>query len=461
MQIMGLGLNPDGELFFQPTEQSAFARQILSEWEKQPQGAVSFRGEVRPEAAVEGDPLIVGWTFLICSTDPHRDQLIDILQPLAQRRGMDTPLAPLLFNGEPDEDWPGWVETNLNSRRLEGKTVPHYILIVGSPQLIPFKLQSFLDTFASVGRLDFDTLDDLNAYIRKVIRLEGTPQPVVSREALLFATDQGLPDPTFYSRRYMVEPLKDYIETHMHVPTHFLAGSDATKSNLAAALAARTPALVYSASHGLAATRQPLDYQVRYNGALCCQTRNRFSPPELFSADDVPLNRPFMEGAVFFQFACFGYGTPASSDFNHWMYDRPQQFSGQAFVSALPKRLLAHPNGPLAYIGHLDSALLHGFANPDDPQGGGRWGARMSAYVGVINKILGVKSSGMAMQDINDRFNAANFAITNTYDRQRRGTLQWNEQTEMRLVDNWLARTDAQNFMILGDPAVRLRLPEA
>ncbi|MGZ9190290.1 MAG: hypothetical protein ACXW39_09570, partial [Nitrospira sp.] len=29
----------------------------------------------------------------------------------------------------------------------------------------------------------------------------------------------------------------------------------------------------------------------------------------------IPANEPFLEGAVFFQFACYGYGTPAQSDY--------------------------------------------------------------------------------------------------------------------------------------------------
>ncbi len=463
MQIMGLGLDPEGELLFKPTEQAVFARQILAEWGNVPKGAGSgsFRGEVMPQAVVAGDPRAVGWTYLIHSADPWRDQILEIMKPLAERRGMEEPKAPLLFSGEAEDEWLDWIETHCNSKRLEGKTVPHYVLIVGAPRLIPFKFQSFLDTGASVGRLDFDSLDDLEAYVHKIIRLESAPEPVVSRQALLFATDQGLPDPTFYSHHYMAEPLKDHMENRLKVPTHFLAGADATRPNLSAALTALNPALVYSASHGLAAIRKPLDYQKRYNGGLCCQYEGRFTPEDLFSADDIPLDRPFLEGSVFFQFACFGYGTPATSDLSHWRFDYVEEYAGQEFVAALPRKLLAHPHGPLAYIGHLDIALLHGFADPKDPQGAGRWGARMSVFVGAVNKILGVQSSGLAMQDLNDRFNAANFAITNTYDRQRRGALQWSEQAETRLVDNWLMRTDAQNFMILGDPAARVRLPEA
>ena len=39
----------------------------------------------------------------------------------------------------------------------------------------------------------------------------------------------------------------------------------------------------------------------------------------LITAEDVDGEQPFLEGSVVFQFACFGYGTPAESDFRHWL----------------------------------------------------------------------------------------------------------------------------------------------
>ncbi len=38
-------------------------------------------------------------------------------------------------------------------------------------------------------------------------------------------------------------------------------------------------------------------------------------------------------------------------------------FGEHDFVAALPKRLLAHPRGPIAYAGHRDTAWRHGFAD--------------------------------------------------------------------------------------------------
>jgi hypothetical protein len=74
------------------------------------------------------------------------------------------------------------------------------------------------------------------------------------------------------------------------------------------------------------------------------------------AAEDVAVDRPFFEGSIFFQFACFGYGTPAESDFNHWTQGDVLINAPEDFIAALSKRLVSHPSGPLAVVAHLDLA---------------------------------------------------------------------------------------------------------
>lgn len=61
------------------------------------------------------------------------------------------------------------------------------------------------------------------------------------------------------------------------------------------------PVSLYTASHGLGAVNQTAEIQHRYNGAICCQHHGDLTLDALFSADDVPYDRPYLEGAVFFQ----------------------------------------------------------------------------------------------------------------------------------------------------------------
>jgi hypothetical protein len=72
-----------------------------------------------------------------------------------------------------------------------------------------------------------------------------------------------------------------------------------------------------------------------------------------------------------FQFACFGYGTPAVSGYTHWSRSIAAYQAPFELVSALPEAAIAHPRGPIGYIAQADYALLHAFTDPTRPGGDG------------------------------------------------------------------------------------------
>jgi hypothetical protein len=243
-----------------------------------------------------------------------------------------------------------------------------------------------------------------------------------------------------------------------------LLAHDATKTNLLKALAAGRPAVVYTASHGLGLEGAPVADQRRLNGAIFCDSTGTLMDEDLLSADDVP-DSPFLEGGIFFQFACYGYATPATSDYQHWLQPGLKSTPIEPFVAALPKRLLAHPHGPIAYIGHVDTAFLHAFADPASPDGGNdRWGRRMSPFVYAIDQLLGMQPSGLAMQRLNERYNVANYALTMAHDAQRKEELNLEDESTLnKLTDDWIFRSDAKNYLVLGDPgaAFQVAAPKA
>jgi hypothetical protein len=181
---------------------------------------------------------------------------------------------------------------------------------------------------------------------------------------------------------------------------------------------------------------------------------------DLYSALDVPIDKPFLEGAVFFQFACFGYGTPAQSDYSHWIDGVPENYADTDFTAALPKRLLAHPRGPIAFIGHLDTAFLHGFVDVEAPHILDRWHSRISPFVEAVNQLLRTQPIGLAMDNMNKKYSVHNALITNTYDRVKRGKMKWDSAKMADFLSRWIERSDAQNYMVFGDPAARLRILE-
>lgn len=470
MRIMAFGKKMSGDLLFKAVDEQEFLHALV---EALPRNApalqamadsasrgVSFKGEMGRRVKDAGDPIQAGWSILVAKQDPRHNEIIEALKPLAHHRGMEDPAAPLVFGGEPEDSWGDWLQDNYFARELEGKKVPQYVLLAGGPDVLPFRLQSLMDVVANVGRLDFESVDQFSQYAQKLVRLETAAAPVVKREAILFAPDGGSHDPTYFSREYMVKPLNEHIKLQLNFETTALMGENATKAKLVEATQGAQPALVYTASHGLGLTGDPIDKQKQFNGAVCCQASGGLTLDDLFWADDVPMSEPFLEGSVFFQFACYGYGTPAQSDYTHWLNNVPKRYAEVDFVAALPKRLLAHPRGPIAYVGHLDTAFLHGFTDQNDPYILERWHTRIQPFVHAVDQLLEVQPSGLAMEDMNKKYSVSNIMITSVYDRLKRGTFKWTPDTERRFVDTWIIRSDAQNYMIFGDPAARLRIPE-
>ena len=123
-------------------------------------------------------------------------------------------------------------------------------------------------------------------------------------------TDFGPSDPTFYSANYLVKPISEYISSKLHFKTKTLLGGQSSKSNLMQSLKQNKPALVFTASHGAGFLNENFLTQKKLNGAIYCQGGEDIPLDDiLFTSYDIPVDEAFLEGAIFFQFACFGYGT--------------------------------------------------------------------------------------------------------------------------------------------------------
>lgn len=482
MNIMSFGIDySTGHRIAEPIDEQDFSRMILGSFPHETLGrtaaytaaARSYKVHfLRPEVIAHTpnfeDPLSVGWKFLVSKMDPLKEKIIDAIEPLAKHRGMKDPRKPLIYDCTGEDQWMDW--TRINCYSIASTEAPYYVLIVGGPEQVPFRFQSMLDGAIAVGRVSFDSIEDLEQYVKKVIRLEKAENPVVTRKAVMFAPNWGLEDPTFFSKTFMAQPLSEYARNDLSFPTTTLFEDDATKANLAAAIAHSNPAMIYTASHGLGAPKEDLSVQKKYNGAICCQDMIApGNPPHegFYSADDVPDNGTPAEGSAFFDFSCYGYGTPARSDFYHWTQNRasgadgnPNFNAAQDFISALPKKLLAHPRGPIGFFGHVDTAWLHGFADPANPYVLERWTARMGPFKKAVEQILGAHSLGMVLNSMNSGFNIGNFMLTNTYDRIRAGAEVMTPEKNSKLVDYWITRNDGQNYLLFGDPGTRVRIPE-
>jgi len=167
--------------------------------------------------------------------------------------------------------------------------VPYYLLIVGSPEAIPFRFQSQLDVQYAVGRIHFDSLEEYASYARSVAASE-TRDVKPSRDVAFFGVANEDDRATQLSAAELVEPLRDHLANAAGDWTfRSFMREEATKEQLAQLLGGgQTPALLFSASHGMGF---PLgsERQLGHQGALLCQDwpgpvewRNRGAIPQDF-----------------------------------------------------------------------------------------------------------------------------------------------------------------------------------
>jgi hypothetical protein len=412
------------------------------------------------------NPLEVGWALLLPPRSRETEAIEAALKPLVLHRKGQVIYSPIPFDSCPPDAWIRDKYNQMDSR-------PYYVLLAGSVQDIPFRFQYNFDVSAAVGRLSLNTIEDYSAYAIKVVEFETRDKLSVARRAVVFATEHPSSQDggaTYLSRYFMAEPLADMI-TKKGIPVTKLLGIDnndnqkpANLNNLKEALQETQglfPALVYTATHGLGVPgygKEDEEIRRRMQGALVCQDYD--GQDGVFSEDHVP-NGSFLHGSIVCTFACYSAGTPARSDFFHWLHD-PRLLTCRPikdFVAALPIRMLAHPQGPLAYLGHIDPSFGLSFTGPDQNIGNRSWGSRMGPFRDAVKLLLDGATIGYAADSINATYSQLSVSLANDEDDFRANPNKAHESPwRGELVNKWIARNDMQNFVVLGDPAVKAKM---
>jgi Peptidase family C25 len=342
--------------------------------------------------------------------------------------------------------------------------VPYYLLIVGSPREIPWSFQYDLDVEYAVGRIYFETDDgkpDYEAYHRyaqSVVLVETLPSSLPPTAAFFAPNHDAATQ--FSSEQLVVPTFTELVEwsTDRNPGWQFsdhLEGN-AGKSRLTELLGGgKTPALLFTASHGIGFDRGD-SRQLAHQGAIVCQdigpVQGAGPVPEkaYFSANDV-ADDARLHGLISFHFACFAAGTPDINDFpDADKVFRDQQIAPFPFVARLPQKLLAHPRGgALAFVGHVDRAWTTSFllSRTDEPQ--------IDTFLSLAKDLIDGSPVGHAVEFFNDRYAERATALTSLLNKVRMGRIA-DEAFKSSLASTWLDHNDARNYVILGDPAVRL-----
>ncbi len=408
-----------------------------------------------------------GWGVVF---HPDEDEaVLKALQPLIEHRRRqigDDRLARVL-TVQPGEGHDQFLARfNVRVGSVEPSRVPFYLLIVGSPQRIPFSFGHLLDIEYAVGRLHFDAPGDYQNYVAGVIDYETSGSVPNRREAAFFSPRNAGDGSTALSARLLVEPLLkgsgDSLDSgaqpvgsrHRFAVTAF-DGERATKANLLGLLTrsgnAAPPAFLFTAGHGLGIMK-PKPEQKALNGALVCQDwpgAGGLKPDHFLAGADLD-GQAKVSGMVAFHFACFGAGTPSHDRFLHRAGEPPPRIAEESFVAALPKALLSHRNGgALAVLGHVERAWGCSI-------GDAMTGSQIVPFRNAIERIMAGEPVGLALKDFNQKYAALSAGLARKLENESFGV----PVPDLELTLAWLERNDAEGYALLGDPAVRLRIDD-
>jgi hypothetical protein len=358
--------------------------------------------------------------------------------------------------------------------------VPFYLMLLGRPGpiqpddqiYIPLNFQYELDIFWGVGRLCFTGTDgrhrltDYTTYANRVIdvesRSDAEAEQRLNKQLVLFGTRHELDTSTIRSADELVTPLNawstaaDNIPARQGIVPQPLLGADATRANLARALSGgdnrKPPAVFFSATHGIGLPPND-DRLVLQQGALVTQDwtgfgsikREHWFGGEEISAMAADLR---LDGNMAFLFACYGAGCPQQDEFIFDPEKGRPQIAPFPFVAQLPQQLLLH--GTLAVLGHVERAWTYSFSGTETAI------AQSQPFEDVIGRLLLGYRAGSATDDFNVIQGARAMSLTQELEDMKFGKIV----EPLELARLWMARNDARNYALLGDPAVRLPFQE-
>lgn len=350
--------------------------------------------------------------------------------------------------------------------------VPFYLMIASRPgplnegdkAFIPLNFQYELDIFWGVGRLLFSDasgqhkLDDYKAYAERVVAWEQRQDAAsrLSKEIAFFGTKHEEDTSTIRSAEELITPLVEWSKTEK-IPTEKGIGQtvylaeQATRSNLEKLLSAsKPPALLFTASHGIGLPVSD-DRLVMHQGALVTAEFTGFGGikrDHWMAGEDLDgMSNTSVEGMIAFLFACYGAGCPRQDEFIFDADKKRPVIAPFPFMAQLPQRLLA--NGALAVLGHVERAWTYSFSGTE---------AGTTRQVQPFQDVLGRLLQGRPAGDATDQFNVIQGARSLTLTEELEAISYGATPDPTLLSRLWMARNDARNYALLGDPAVKLAI---
>ncbi len=329
--------------------------------------------------------------------------------------------------------------------------VPQYLLIVGSPEDIPWEVQYDLQLRRFVGRLDLPS-DGLARYVEALLGDWDSIGPSPSH-TLGWSVDHGGGDITTTMRHAVGRMIASGFLTDSTTPelalgARFITGAEASHAALQEAIVGHRPSLIYTTSHG---ATMPLDDAAAMRAQLGLPVDADFT-----TADPAALaSGGGAAGAIWYAHACCSAGSTGRSAFDGVLAAGSHGARVVSAVAAcgdvtapLPRALLGAQRPLRAFVGHVEPTFDWSIVQPETKQHLGP-SLRETFH---RNLFLG-QPVGMAL----DAVRQTGAAFLHSYDILREMVISEDARGEMgRLLALQLAARDWRSIVLLGDPTCRI-----
>lgn len=408
---------------------------------------------------------------LILPEGPEGDRLRDLIRPLIELRREQQGGHPIREYRVPKgpmsmAEAALWRKRHFDAGEHLNAEVPRYQLILGDFDQVPLALQQLQASDGYVGRLHFSDERGYAAYVEKVLRAEKLPRQ--SQGRMLFHTAHDGSPALNAGFEALIHPGLELIRGGLSMGS-FPASDlqvhgkeqEPGRERFLESTASAGPGVLFSMSHGLGAPRggwKTEEDRLAGQGAMSFGREGPLPASEL-------ATRTFMPNGIWFMFACFGAGTPDTSAYSHWLqhlvdagrYSRLPNVvntlagSGRPFVAATPQTVLANPNGPLAFVGHVDLAWTFSFREDDSPAK-----KRPGRFIEPLKSMLRSDRVGIGFRELYRYLALTDTELSSLHDDDLRTRVTPSTDELIRRGYLWMMRQDVAGYVLLGDPAVRL-----
>ena len=326
--------------------------------------------------------------------------------------------------------------------------LPFYLLIYGSPEVVPWGLQFNLNASRAVGRLDLEGRG-LRNYV-DALRNDWNAAESDPHHALFWSANNGQADITRLMRDAIAQRIQNEFRNYAEMKqVRFVDGFDegATAAMLVDALQELKPGFILTTSHGQTGPLDDADTMARDLGLLVDGNYD-FMQPEQFLAEWEP------DGAIWYAHACCSAGSNATTMFDGLVpagSDVDLLIKGVASlgsrVAPLPRALLGAKKPLRAFVGQVEPTFDWTMRQPDT--NGYLTGPLQLA---LFNHLYQPEPLGMALRPCYEKLGS----LYTEYDQAFQDFNNGADTTDTLLFCQLAAR-DVQSMVILGDPTAMLR----